>query len=592
VKLADYVVQFFVARGIHSVFGMSGGAAVHLFDAIGRAKGIQYICVQHEQAAAIAADGYARETGSVGVAVTTSGPGATNLLTGMCCSFYDSIPTVMLTGQVASFRIKKDPALRQKGFQETDIVAMAKSVTKYAVQLDAPDRIRFELERAWWTAQEGRPGPVLVDIPDDFQRAEVDPDDLEGFSAPVETTMQIDAEAQARMMEFMESAERPICILGSGLNHGISREELISWLEEWGFPFALTWGGKALIPARHKQHTGLVGICGSRSANYSVQNADLILVLGSRLSQNVTGGKTEWFGREAKIIVVDIDQSELDKFAPMGISVLGIHGRAGDFIRLAHPVGSELPRPRYAQWIKQVQKWKAMYKVAGETVTPEANTVDAIQFSRAISKAAQTGERCVVDTGGTLTWFCQGFEVKDRQRIISAWNFTPMGYALPASVGVAIAAPGERVVCVIGDGGLLLCLPEMATAARHQLPIKLFLYNNHCHGIQKHTLETWLDGRFEGVDEKSGLFFPDFLLAAKSFGWNTLTVDSAERMEGQIRVALETEGPVLVNVEISPNQQMSPMLKFGRPLEDQHPLLPRDEFEANMMIPQVSFSQD
>lgn len=588
-KLSDYVAEFLADLGCTKVFGMSGGAAVHLFDSLSRQSGIDCVFVQDEQAAAMAADGYVRACGRIGVALTTSGPGATNLLTGICCSYYDSIPTLMITGQVASFRIKKDEDLRQKGFQETDIVAMAKPVTKLAVQLDDPSRIRYELERLLWTANEGRPGPVLLDIPDDFQRAEIDETNLEGFEPKSgdrlgsSSDREISDETLNSIKELMESAERPVCILGAGLFNSVDRDSLSLWLKKWGAPFVLTWGAKALFASNHNQNAGLVGICGSRAANFTVQNADLIIVLGSRMSQNVTGGKTEWFARAARVVVVDLDKSEINKFHDLKIEIIPIHGCAGEFIRNIDP--QPIDRSKASKgWLSTVQHWKAKYHFLPE-VSAEPGVVDAVRFSKKLSEHLNAEDTCILDTGGTLSWFCHGFEVKAGQKIFSAWNFTPMGYALPASIGAALATPGKRIICVTGDGGLLLCLPELATAARHNLPIIVCLYNNHGHGIQKHTLKTWLNGRYVGVDEPSGLKFPDFKKVAEAFGWAVLGINSEENMDTVLEEAISMNGPVLIDVEILPDQPMAPMLTFGRPLEDQHPLLPREELDSIMQIP-------
>lgn len=298
-KLSDYIAKFLAGHGVTHAFGMSGGAAVHLFDSIDRQPGMRIISMTHEQGAAMAADGYARATGKIGVAVTTSGPGATNLLTGTCCSYYDSIPTLMLTGQVATHRLKGHRGVRQLGFQETDVVAIFRSVTKYAVQLQDPSLVRYHLEKAYHTAFEGRPGPVLIDIPDNLQRAEIDPESLAGFTPdPGERPAAgLDAEV-ASLLGLIGQAERPVLILGGGLKTPHVGEILGRCVDRLGIPVLLTWAGLDLLPADHPLRVGTFGVYGPRAGNFAVQNADLVIAVGTRLSQNLTGAS--WIPSPAK----------------------------------------------------------------------------------------------------------------------------------------------------------------------------------------------------------------------------------------------------------------------------------------------------
>src|SRR5947207_257767 len=298
-KLSDYVIDFLVRRGVSHVFGISGGAAVHLFDSAARHPAMDYVCTQHEQSAAIAADGYARVTGKLGVAITTSGPGATNLLTGACCSFYDSIPTLMITGQVATFRLKGERPVRQVGFQETDVVSIFSSVTKYAHQIRTADSIRYHLEKAYHHAFADRPGTVLIDLPDDLQRAEVDPERMQSYEPPKAVAPVLgDLDA---LMNLLRQARRPVLVLGGGLATPRLGAELDQLVRRLNMPVLLTWAGSDQVPFDHPLRVGPFGVYGPRLGNFTVQNADLILCLGSRLSQNITGGILPAFARGAKI---------------------------------------------------------------------------------------------------------------------------------------------------------------------------------------------------------------------------------------------------------------------------------------------------
>ena len=361
-KLSDYVIDFLAARGVTRVFGMSGGAAVHLFDSIAKRTGIEYVCSTHEQCAAMEADGYARASGRLGVALTTSGPGATNLLTGVCCSYYDSVPTLMLTGQVASHRLRGERKVRQIGFQETDVVSIFSSVTKYAVQVLDPLTIRYHLEKAYFLAFEGRPGPVVLDIPDDLQRVEIEPQKLTGFTPPSSTT---DAESNAliqKVLRALGEAERPLIVLGAGLKTPPVGPVLGKYLSTWGIPVVTSWAAVDLIDAAHPLRIGTFGVYGPRPGNYAVQNADFILNLGARLSQNLTGGILKTFARNATIASVDVDCHELDKFDGRGIEIAHkVNCSLKHFFEVAAPLTSSWKGRSISEWKSKIQHWQEIF---------------------------------------------------------------------------------------------------------------------------------------------------------------------------------------------------------------------------------------
>jgi acetolactate synthase-1/2/3 large subunit len=577
VKLTDYLANFLAERGVTHAFGMSGGAAVHMFDSIDRHPAMKIVSMTHEQCAAMAADGYARATGRIGVAVTTSGPGATNLLTGTCCSFYDSIPTLMLTGQVATHRLKGDRKVRQVGFQETDVVAIFGSVTKYAVQIQDPTTIRYHLERAYYTAKEGRPGPVLLDIPDNLQRAEIDPEKLSGFTPEQQPDPHCTLDAAiAELLSKVQRAKRPVLVLGGGLKTPYVGDVLLACVEKLGIPALVSWAGLDLLPAGHPLRVGTFGVYGPRAGNFTVQNADLVIALGTRLSQNLTGGMLNAFAREATIVMVDADPHEMSKFDGRGLNVSQrILARASDFLAALEPALKTYGAPDWSGWLKNISHWQ-------KTFTPDASPqahvdhahTDAVDFVHALSDVLPEKALLYVDTGGNLTWTCNNLRPKRGQKIFSAWNNTPMGYALPAAIGALFACPDRTVTCIIGDGGLMISLGELATVVKHRLPLKILLFNNHSHGIQKQTLETWLGGRFVCVDPASGLSFPsNFARVAEAMDLPVCTIDGTRPMGVELERVYREPGPMFVNVEINPDQKLYPVVKFGSSLEDQLPAL-------------------
>ncbi|ABD08496.1 acetolactate synthase large subunit [Rhodopseudomonas palustris HaA2] len=583
-KLSDYVIDFLAQRGVSHVFGISGGAAVHMFDSAAKHPDVTPIFPQHEQAAAIAADGYARATGKLGVAITTSGPGATNLLTGVCCAYYDSVPTLMITGQVATHRLKGNNDVRQLGFQETDVTSIFATVTKYAVQISDPATIRYHLEKAYYLAFEGRPGAVLIDLPDDLQRAEIDPEALASFVPETQiATTDLDAEIVA-LLPLIAQAKRPVLVLGGGLSTPRIGAALDQLIDRLAMPVLTTWAATDLIAHDHPLRVGPFGVYGPRLGNFTVQNADLILCLGSRLSQNVTGGILPSFAREATIVMVDASRGEMDKFDARGIAVATrIEARLDGFVpKLLGAIEAAPPRD---EWLAQIAHWRSALPDDRPGPAPaNAGFVDAYDFVDKLSETAPADELIYVDTGGNLTWTCNGFRIQRGQRLISDWNNTAMGYALPAAIGAAVQAKGG-VSCIIGDGGLMLSLGELALLSRHRLPVRLFLFNNHGHGIQKQTLETWLDGNYVGVDAPSGLSFVDVAKVAEAMDLPVVTISRSADIAAKLREVYARQGPVFCNVEINPAQKLYPVLKFGAPLESQMPAIDDALIAREMIVP-------
>lgn len=585
-KLTDYLIDYLVNRDSRHAFGMSGGAAVHMFDSTSRHPGMGLTCVQHEQSAAMAADGYSRLSGHLGVSIVTSGPGATNLLSGVCCSYYDSVPTLMLTGQVATHRLKGDRKVRQVGFQETDVLSIFSSVTKYGHQLLDPANIARALDTAFYEAESGRQGPVVLDIPDDLQRADVDPSTLRRFFPATGDVQPPDVREIEKLLEMLYSAKRPVFVLGGGFSTPRLASQLREFLGKVPVPLLQTWAGLDLIPYDWQYRYGTFGVYGPRLGNFIVQNADVVICLGTRLSQNLTGGMLKTFAAKAKIAMVDVDQAEMDKFDGRGINVsVRVQAKVGDFLKKALKIVSTRKQPDVSAWIGTIESWKKL--LPNDIPAPPADNkqhVDANHFVRELSDHLAEDEVIFVDTGGNLTWTCNNLRVKKNQRVISAWNFTPMGYALPAAIGGAAFDCSRPITCIIGDGGLSLCLGELATLIKYNYPVKVILFNNHCHGIQRQTLETWLGGNYVGVDADSGLSFPDFVRVAKAMDFPVVTIDQSSGIPSGLKKFYAIPGPAFCNVEINPEQKLLPVLKFGHPLEDQMPLIPRDQLQRLLSL--------
>lgn len=586
-KLSDYVAHFLANLGINHVFAITGGAAAHLIDSVAKTPGITYICPAHEQAAAMAADAYARVTGKIGAAIATSGPGATNMLTGVLGAFYDSVPVLYITGQVSTFRLRRDSGVRQLGFQEADVVDIFRPCTKYAVLLNDPRDIRYELEKAVYLAKEGRPGPVLVDIPDNLQRESINPEELAPFVPPTKEPGNPEALADVvgECISLLSRAERPVIIIGWGVRLAKAESEVLKIVNTLGFPVIPTWATLDLLPSSHPLVVGSFGTHGTRYGNFAVQNADLIFSLGCRLDTHHTGTPITSFAREAKKIIVDIDSSELDKFRSQGIDddLLLIKANVKDFAQVFNNTRSMPALPDISAWKRTIAGWKARYPILPAAYYDEKK-VNPYVFFKTLSEEATEGEIFFADTGCGLAWMMQGMEFKEDQRCFSAFNYTPMGFALPASIGASLALNKQRIICISGDGGLQMNIQELVTAVRHDLPVKIFLINNHGYSMIQQTQDQWLDSRYEASTVEGGLGMPDFEKVAASYGFKVVRIDRNRGIPEKIREVLVTPGPVLCNVDINPRHRVIPQVKFGRPIEDPEPYLDRAEFLQNMIV--------
>jgi acetolactate synthase-1/2/3 large subunit len=577
-KLSDFVIDFLSLKGIKHSFVVSGGAIIHLIDSCRKHPNLNYICAQHEQNGAAAADMYARVTRNFGLVMTTSGPGATNILTSVCNAFFDSIPLICITGQVASFRIKKNDSLRQLGFQETNLEYIFKSVTKYVKLIKDPLKIKYELEKALYLAKEGRAGPVLLDIPDDLQRVEINPEQLISFS-PIEKKLPSLKNEITTLEKMILSSSKPLIIMGAGIHYSHTENKAIEFAKKFQIPILTTWAAKDILPANDPLNAGVFGICGPRSGNFAVQNADLLIILGSRLCQMNTGGKQHLFSTFSKKIMIDIDFEEINKFKKDTFEIdLPIVTELNIFFSEYEKYSSQVPNNLFLNWIKKIKSWEKKYPITPEKFESIKYKVNPYIFLKYLSNFSQENDIIISDTGANLSWTCQAFECKKNQRIFSAWNHTPMGFSLPASVGAAFASD-SRIICIIGDGGLMMCLQELASLKRHNLPIYVFLFNNQGHGIQKQTMDNWLNSNYAAVNVKTGLYFPNYEKLAQAFDIDYFEIIENDNINAVLQKIFRTKGPIFCNVHINKEQKILPMLKYGKGLEDLEPQLPEEELK-------------
>jgi acetolactate synthase-1/2/3 large subunit len=596
VRLADYVVQKLVEHGVRHVFLVTGGGAMHLNDAIAREPRLAYTCNHHEQASAIAAEGYARISGTVGVVNVTAGPGGINALNGVFGAYTDSIPMLVISGQakretsLASYDL---PDLRQLGDQEIDIVHVVRKMTKYAKIILDPNMIRFELEKALHLATTGRPGPCWLDIPVDVQSAQIDPETLPGFvpdSAPPVWLPPNVALIVREVIERIRTAERPVLLVGTGVRIAGALDLLEEIADLLKIPVATAWTPD-LLPTDNPYYCGRQGTIGTRPGNFTVQNADLVLIIGSRLCIRQVSYNWKSFARHAYKIQVDVDPAELAK--PISVADRTICCEAHYFLeemkrQLLHGYS---PSQKHGEWLAWCRERLALYPSVLPRQRTTENGINAYYFVETLFQ--QLGPDDVVACGDATACIVpfQAATLQKGQRLFSNSGCASMGHDLPAAIGAAVAH-GKRVICLAGDGSIMMNLQELQTVAHYRLPIVIFVLNNGGY-LSIRTTQANFFGQLIGEGEQSGVSFPNFVKLAEAHGLPALRIEG-ENFSAQIAKALATQGPILCEVILDRTQGFEPKLSSkklpdGRmvtaPLEDMAPFLPRDEFARNLLIP-------
>jgi len=595
-KLSDYVMQVVADLGVKHVFFVPGGAAMHLNDSLGRRDDIEFISNLHEQATAIAAEAYARVTGSLGVAMVTAGPGSTNAITGVVGAWLDSTPCLVLSGQVKSADLKTGTDLRQLGVQEIGITRIVESITKYAVTITDPATIRFHLEKALYLAQTGRPGPVWIDIPLDIQAAEVDVDSMVGFVPPddINKSASDALRLQARqLLDLLAKSERPIIMAGNGIRVAGAVDIFSEVVERLQIPVQTTWLGLDLITDDHPLFAGRPGSIAPRGANFALQNSDLLLSIGARLDMALTGYAHEKFARTAKKVIVDIDPAEIKK---LGMDIdIPIIADARKFLEVLLDESRDY-RPHHREdWIGRINHWKKNYPLqAPETSSVSAN-LSAYDFSEMLSDEIPEDSLIVPGSSGfAIEIFLLMLKIKRGQRCFHNRGTGSMGFAIPAALGACVASGGRTTVSVDGDGGFQFNIQELATIAHLGLPIKFFVVNNNGYSSIRSSQTGYFKDNLVGCDPTSGLRLPDLCAVASAFGVTTQVIQKGDDVRSKIRTALAAKGPMVCEVMVIPDEPRMPRLASykrqdgsmaSRPLEDLFPFLDRNEFQSNMLIP-------
>lgn len=588
-KVSDYIVSFLENLGVGHVFMLPGGMAMHINDSIGYSKQIKPVWMLHEQACTFAAESYARVTNNLGVACVTCGPAATNTLTGVACAWIESTPLLVITGQVKRADIAQDPNLRQLGVQEVRIVDMAKPVTKYCIQVLDPNRIRYELEKAVYLAREGRPGPVLLDIPVDVQACRVEPEELEGFTPSNNQYECSNAEIE-QVVRLLNEAKRPVFYVGAGVTISNARESFRNLAEMLNIPVLCHWNGMDIMENDHPLYMGRPGAVGQRAANFVLQNADVLITIGTRLALLQTGYNFAGYAKNARHIMVDIDQAELDK--PTLHPYMKVRCDAGSFINKLRK-SDNLRCNDYTEWIRICKDWNKKYTSLNPVWLNNSKFVNSYYLMDAISDQMSPDDVYVGGRAGTcVDAAIQAFKVKKGQRVFVTKGLSSMGNGLPAAIGGAYAT-GKNVICVNGDGGFVMNIQELEVIRRDNLPVKIFILDNQGYSTVRNTQTNVFDKHYVGCAPDNGLTVGNIKRVAEAYDIKTFEIRSYENMKSVISAALSYNGPVLVNVWVDPDQPIVPRQAnyktpegqmASRPLEDMKPLLDPKEIDKIMSI--------
>jgi acetolactate synthase I/II/III large subunit len=597
-RAADYLMQRLAEAGATDVFLLPGGGAMYLNDALVCEKRLNPVPCHHEQACGIAAEAHGRIRETFGVCMVTTGPGATNVITPVAGAWIESIPMLVISGQVKRPDLLGNRPLRQAGVQEVDIVPMVRHITKYAVTINDPNLIRFHFERAMFEMKNGRAGPVWLDVPLDVQAAPIDPDNLPGFTPPAPKESGNTEIAAKAIMALLTKAERPLILAGHGVRLAGAARAMLAEAERLQIPVATTWNALDLIPCDHPLCAGRPGVVALRPGNFAVQNCDLLISIGCRLDNIITAYNPRGFARAAKKVVVDVDPNEIEKL-DMDIT-MGVAADAADFLAALSKQTAPV-MPSHDAWIERCASWKARYPVNDGNPFPTSGPIDHYHFVSALSDAIPPDTLIATGSSGlAVEVFYTVFRNKPGQRVFLTSGLGSMGYGLPAAIGACFANNRQPTIAVESDGSLQLNLQELATLRAQQLPICLIVMNNGGYASIRNTQRNYFAGRHVGTGPEGGLWLPDLEKVAATYGLPFRRIeDAAELAQALDEVAARPQA-MIVDVRLTPNEVLAPKCAalpqadgsmLSMPLEDMSPLLSLDELTAQMVVPLLPQSE-
>lgn len=588
-NVSDVVMEFLENKGISKIFLLSGGGIMYLLDALGKREKLGYVCNYHEQASAIAADGYSRMNG-FGVCLATFGPGAVNALSGVVGAWYDSIPMLVISGQVRSNLIADYSKVRQVGPQEGNVLEMVKPVTKYAVSLRDPNKILYELEKCYKIAKSGRPGPVWLELPLDMQSAEVVESNLLRWTDEDGKTAEHGlSEKLLQIVTALKSAKRPVLLLGNGVRLSGMHEEMLSVIRQLQIPVLIPYTGKDLLDNQNEFSFGVFGTAGQRHANLILQNSDLLIGMGVGFCVAKTGFETAKFAPGAYKIFVDVDHGQLNSH-PLKAN-LPIQMDLADFLPAFSGALKEYA-PSHEEWLNLSRNWKGKYPIIAKELFSDSGSINSYVFMSMLSERASNDDVIVTGNGLDCVSFYQAFNIKKGQRAALNGNWGSMGWDIPTAIGASYAT-NKRVLCITGDGGVMLNIQELVGVGSERLPIKLFIFNNDGYGSIKATQDNLFERRYVGSNPSSGVHNPEFESLAKGFKIPYFAAIEHSELGKVLDQVLEIDGPTICEIKVSPEQWITPKASSFRnaegkleskPLDDMFPFLPAAEIEENRRL--------
>lgn len=566
IKVSDYIAEFLRVQQIDYVFEVAGGMITHLLDSIYLRSKTNIISMHHEQATAFAADAYGRITGKPGVALATSGPGATNLLTGIASCYFDSSPGLFITGQVNTYEQKGSRKIRQLGFQETDIVTMAAPITKKCFRIEHAQQVENVLYEAYECAISGRPGPVLIDLPMNIQREKIN-------VLPIKPLQRRFAAADALVIKFalmheaLRHAKRPLILAGGGIQAGQAAKELVQFVNLMQIPVVTSLLGLDVLPFYHPLRAGFIGTYGNRWANIALGTADLLIVVGSRLDIRQTGADIDSFRANKTIFHIDCEEGEINNRIQGCVAIVA---DVKQFLEQGAQFFINKKRPLYSEWFGEIENLKKQWPDINEL--KKYPGINPNYLMHCLSKVAQKAIAYVADVGNHQMWAAQSLEIQEGQRFITSAGMGAMGFALPAAIGISLAGGKKPVVVIVGDGALQMNIQELQTIVRNRIPLKIIVINNNCLGMIRQFQDSYFEGRYQST--YWGYDAPDFTAIAAAYGIASKTISVPEEVDIEINwLCADTKEPALLQVMISSEMNVYPKIAFGRPIQEMEPFV-------------------